>query len=434
MKNVYNNINYYNKTPDVVVDYGVMSDKDKKDYKWFRDNILCKSQDELHKWVYDFVCDYYNRTYIHNDTSAYTFVEGKLPILLVAHMDTVHKTVPTKNTICVSDNGTIMTPYGIGGDDRCGIYIIAKLIMMGYKPSVLFVRDEEIGGLGTKAFVNSRFMKLKVWKKIKYMVEFDRKGDNDCVFYDNDNKDFIDYIESFGWVYDWGSYSDIADLGPATNIASVNLSSAYWEAHLNNTYINMVCLNKIVDRAVELIKDLPKAKFFKHVEKEYTYNKYYDYFGKDDKKSKYLDDDFYDDDDAVAREYGYIYDHEKKTYVKLKEYNDYEDIYDPEDDSDRIEPNGTRLYDTNYYGEDFSMYKTFKVMDKELDYDDKLGMRLDYINGNLYRCPHCGDAYNGYECYINNEGRLVCPRCLDVVVVEECCDGKLYEYEEVPTI
>lgn len=417
-----NNIYNYKKTPSTVVDYGVMNEQDKIDYIWFRDNILCKSQDDLHDWVYKFVKNYYFNTYIHNDPNNFTFVEGKLPLLVVAHLDTVHDTVPTKNTICVSDNGTIMTPYGIGGDDRCGVYIICQLILKGYRPSVLFVRDEEIGGVGTKEFIKSRFMKLRVWKKIKYMVEFDRKGDNDCVFYDNDNQDFIDYIESFGWKYDWGSYSDIADLGPETGIASVNLSSAYWEAHHDNTYINMVCLNNIVNRASRLIDDLPNAEYFKHVEKVYDYkNRYCDY---DDRYN-------YRDNDATLRSYGYYYDYKTHTYkriddLKKEQEKDVDDeayaIVDPSE----INRNGTLKNSNNY-----SAVETKKISDGELCYESAVDMRVDYCNSNTYRCIDCDEVYYGYECYIDDEGILRSPCCLSPVVIVSCEDGRLYDYESI---
>ena len=50
---------------------------------------------------------------------SYILVPGKAPVMLVAHLDTVHRE-PVK-TICRSDNGNIlMSPQGIGGDDRRG--------------------------------------------------------------------------------------------------------------------------------------------------------------------------------------------------------------------------------------------------------------------------------------------------------------------------
>lgn len=45
----------------------------------------------------------------------FLYAEGTVPVLLVAHLDTVHRTQP--ETICYSADGTVMmSPQGIGGD------------------------------------------------------------------------------------------------------------------------------------------------------------------------------------------------------------------------------------------------------------------------------------------------------------------------------
>ena len=57
----------------------------------------------------------------------YLYAKGDIPVLLVAHLDTVHQELPS--IICRSDDGRyLMSPQGIGGDDRCGVYIILQII------------------------------------------------------------------------------------------------------------------------------------------------------------------------------------------------------------------------------------------------------------------------------------------------------------------
>ena len=57
----------------------------------------------------------------------FLYAAGTLPVLLVAHLDTVHRTQP--ETICYSADGTaMMSPQGIGGDDRAGVYMILLLM------------------------------------------------------------------------------------------------------------------------------------------------------------------------------------------------------------------------------------------------------------------------------------------------------------------
>ena len=50
----------------------------------------------------------------------FLYAPGTAPVLLVAHLDTVHRALP--ETICYSADRTVMmSPQGIGGDDRAGV-------------------------------------------------------------------------------------------------------------------------------------------------------------------------------------------------------------------------------------------------------------------------------------------------------------------------
>ena len=56
---------------------------------------------------------------IHNEKK-FLYAEGNAPYMLVAHLDTVHKHLPS--VICYSKDGNyMMSPQGIGGDDHCGV-------------------------------------------------------------------------------------------------------------------------------------------------------------------------------------------------------------------------------------------------------------------------------------------------------------------------
>ena len=59
--------------------------------------------------------------------NGFVYVPGEMPVLLVAHLDTVHKRFV--RTICYSRDGNVMmSPEGIGGDDRAGVYLILQII------------------------------------------------------------------------------------------------------------------------------------------------------------------------------------------------------------------------------------------------------------------------------------------------------------------
>ena len=185
-------------------------------------------------------------------TRQYIMAAGALPVCLIAHLDTVFDQDKCKEKeIYVDTERQVMwSPQGLGTDDRAGVFAILKLLKMGYKPYIIFTQDEELGCLGAKALVR-RFPKSP-WKKLKYILQLDRRGEQDCVFYDCDNPDFTRYIESFGFVTDWGSFSDISAIAPAWGVAAANLSVGYWDEH---TYCERVALSWL-EQTIEKVKKM----------------------------------------------------------------------------------------------------------------------------------------------------------------------------------
>lgn len=194
----------------------------------------------------------------------YVFAKGTHPVLLVAHMDTVHKSTVKKIKY---EGNKMSSPQGIGGDDRCGIYIILKLIEE-FNCSVLFTEDEEIGGVGAHKFVKS-FDCNSI--DINFIIEFDRRGYNDCVFYYCNNPDFEEFIESTGfWKTNIGSYSDISTIAPAIGCAAVNLSSGYHNEHTLNEYINTDEVVAIIEEAKILLSI--ESNFYEYIESKSFYD------------------------------------------------------------------------------------------------------------------------------------------------------------------
>jgi hypothetical protein len=194
----------------------------------------------------------------------FLYAKGTIPVLLVAHLDTVHRHMP--DIICYSQNNRIiMSPYGIGGDDRCGVHMIMEIIKT-QKCHILFTEDEEVGGIGATDFANSN-----IRPDINYIIEFDRKGSNDAVFYNDSNEDFQKYINSFDFVTEFGSFSDISIIAPKLGISAVNLSSGYYNPHSVSEYIDLTVVNKNIKRVKEIVATktekfeyIPDENFFKY--------------------------------------------------------------------------------------------------------------------------------------------------------------------------
>ena len=203
----------------------------------------------------------------------YILVPGQAPIMLLAHMDTVHEK-PVKH-ICKTANGDIlMSPQGIGGDDRCGVYALVKVYEDApIKPWLLFTCDEEVGGLGAEKFAMD-YRKGKMPEGLdtmKLLVEIDRKGRKDAVYYSCDNPEFEAYITSKGFVTAFGSFSDISVIAPEIGVAAVNLSSGYYNAHTLHEYINRKQLEAVIQSVIEIISDTTKPDFpkYEYIEKVY---------------------------------------------------------------------------------------------------------------------------------------------------------------------
>lgn len=228
----------------------------------------------------------------------YIYAVGDIPILLTAHMDTVHDVAVKDFYEYINDNGQhiISSPQGIGGDDRCGIYMILDIVKE-FKPSILFCEDEEEGGKGSSKFCKTDY--IKDLSTLKYLIELDRMNGTDAVFYDCANYDFIDFIEkTTGYKEAWGSFSDISYLAPESGVAAVNLSCGYYHAHTLKEEVNMeemfntiTVVKKLLETECEQFEyvELPRRSFggFVNWNNKWSDDGWYDYY---DRKYYYEDE------------------------------------------------------------------------------------------------------------------------------------------------
>ena len=230
------------------------------------------------KVLFSKLCRMYKATAI-SSTGDYILVPGEAPIMLIAHLDTIHKVCVKE--ICKTQNGNIlMSPQGIGGDDRCGVFALVKAYHAAKKkPWLLFTCDEEAGGIGANTFcIHHKEGKLpKGLDELKLLVEIDRKGERDAVYYDCANDAFEKYITSKGFETQWGSFSDISIIAPELGIAAVNLSSGYYNAHTLHEYINRNHLDATTKKVGTMIADAAQEHFPKYAYMEKDLNDFYKY-------------------------------------------------------------------------------------------------------------------------------------------------------------
>lgn len=207
------------------------------------ETVLRLSQPELKKVLREELSE---MGFVPISRKGFLYAPGEIPVLLVAHLDTVHPEPP--EIICYSKDGRyMMSPQGIGGDDRAGVYMILQILRQ-VNCHVLFCEDEECGGRGASAFTKSGIL-----PDVNYIVELDRKGENDAVYYGCDNRAFREYVAEFGFREAFGSFSDISILAPYLKTAAVNLSTGYYNAHRNHELIDTQVMATNTERVIEMV-------------------------------------------------------------------------------------------------------------------------------------------------------------------------------------
>ena len=223
------------------------------------ENFLKSDQEQTKNTMYTLLKEYYPNV-VYN--KKYIYAEGSTPIVLCAHMDTVFPK-PCTEIYYDTKKNVMWSPQGAGFDDKAGIYAITSIIADGYRPHIVLTTDEEVGCLGASALASIPCP----FKKVQFIIQLDRRGANDCIFYDCENEEFMDYIESFGFVTNFGSFTDIVELCPAWKCAGVNLSIGYRDEHTRQETLFVSCMldtinkvKKILDQKVE---DIP---YFEYIE------------------------------------------------------------------------------------------------------------------------------------------------------------------------
>lgn len=309
-------------------------------------NLCKKDQKEMKAYIAGELSKYYKNV-ISKD--GFLYVKGKDNILLTAHMDTTNhveygKRKKVKDFYEERKDGKhiITSPQGIGGDDRCGIYVILEILeRTDLRPSIIFNEDEEIGCVGSEKFANSKF--IKDIENMYFLIQIDRRGSDDAVFYRDINEDFHKFVtESTGYVERSGSFTDICKLSPACGVSSVNLSSGYYNEHTSKESVVLEELENTLEKTIKLIKDgLDRKEKFEY--KTYTppkYNYYGDIFG-EYAKYQYLNNKYdkeEDELDSLFKELENEVDNQVYVYIQYVDENgdEVEEMYEGKDENEAI--------------------------------------------------------------------------------------------------
>lgn len=208
----------------------------------------------------DFAVEFLNGFYTNVvENEVYVFAKGDIPIALVAHLDTYFEDDDIeRDFICRNFDGIMWNPYGAGFDDKAGVFSIFKIIEDGYLPHVIFTTDEEVGSLGAKCMAQD--LPQHPFNELKYLIELDRANDYDCVFYGCENREFVSYVESFGFVEAFGTSSDINHICPVWEIAGTNLSIGYKYEHTNDENLDIRVMFDTISKVERMLDDSANIK------------------------------------------------------------------------------------------------------------------------------------------------------------------------------
>ena len=211
----------------------------------------------------------------------------RVPVIVVIHLDRVHEfyTQPTFSwkdldtlRLCQSVDERVLVVQNSNGtfDDRAGLIALLALInKYNYYPHIVLTGLEEYGCEGSLALVEDypNIESLDIGD-VSCLIQFDRRGFKQAVYYDFIGERFQAMISSIGFQTEQGSYSDIAVLAPVWNRAAVNLSVCYYNEHTDREYLNVFELKNSIKLFARLMNTFINTKnvIYPYVGSNNTYN------------------------------------------------------------------------------------------------------------------------------------------------------------------
>lgn len=210
-------------------------------------------------------CDSINIDAVYDNGNFY-ITKGKANFYpcIVAHTDTVHDFQEELLPVVVGSNITGFNPYtmeqaGIGGDDKCGIFIALQMLKKLDVVKIAFFRDEEIGCKG------SYDANLDFFLDVGYVIQFDRRGNSDFVTSISGMElsskrfkhDLTGTLKRHGYKKCTGAMTDVQALKElGINASMCNLSAGYYNPHCPDEFISIEDIDNCLALCENMIKVL----------------------------------------------------------------------------------------------------------------------------------------------------------------------------------
>lgn len=242
-----------------------------KNLKQFADILSLGNQYQKKEYLqsifseYQTIEDEYGNFYVSRDFS-------KIQPFVCSHIDTVAESDDSK-TIIYDSVSSILTAErngkqcNLGADDGVGIWACVS-IFKDYDVGLAFFLDEEVGCLGSAS------ADPNILKNASYLIQLDRKGNEDIVFKtsfvdiasDSFIKDINPIIAKHGYSSAIGGMTDVVTLVERNivSVAACNISCGYYNPHKKDEYIIIKDMLKAISLAKDIISSLGNV-VYEHV-------------------------------------------------------------------------------------------------------------------------------------------------------------------------
>jgi tripeptide aminopeptidase len=199
---------------------------------------------------------------------------------MVCHIDTVHeinnnaRIIQLDDVLLAIDNQT-MKRYGIGGDDKVGVYITLEMLKKFDNFKAVFFLDEEVGCVGSSRADFNFFDNSTI------VLECDRRGYNDFVtdisgtILSNEelHADIDDILKKYNRDKCSGGITDVGEIAEKNRVQVANMSCGYYDPHSDNEYIVISQVESTLQMCYEILIKTSNKRYEIPLEERIKYGK-----------------------------------------------------------------------------------------------------------------------------------------------------------------
>jgi len=179
---------------------------------------------------------------------------------MVCHIDTVHDIKNNVQVIHIDDSLLAIdkdtsTQYGIGGDDKVGIFITLELLRTFENFKAVFFLDEEVGCVG------SSLANFSFFDNSSFVLQCDRQRIEDFVTKISSTKlsskklqkQIKPILKKYNRNCTDGGMTDVLEIAKNNDVQVANVSCGYYNPHTNREYIKISEVMNTLDFCQEIL-------------------------------------------------------------------------------------------------------------------------------------------------------------------------------------